>query len=137
MTATDKTRPIARKNVAKKKVARKQLPGALRWWPFLVGIFFTPGAVDAMNVTSLTSPTGAHAMAPWAFLVQSSFVPLPPTAQYHLVQFVLYGQFPAYGLLVMILQSKYSLLMCLAIVLFLHFLGYGLLTLVASAPASA
>jgi hypothetical protein len=119
-----------RKPVARKKI--KTLPGALRWWPFLVGIFLTPAAMQAMNATALSGPWGGRLVAPWALLLQSVNLHMSPIASDHVVQFAVYAQFPFYGLLMMVLQARHRILNSLMIIGAIHLAAFAILSAVAT-----
>lgn len=103
-TASTQRKPASRR---KKKRAAPNAPGWLHWWPLLLGIIVTPLTVRAAGVMALAGPDALRTLYPYVLLLQSHVLGLPGDLASTLSQWMMYLQFPLYGLLMsLILRSK-------------------------------
>jgi hypothetical protein len=121
-----KRRPTAIKSTRTK---RKSF-GWLDWWPVAAGIVIAPFAVRAVQIMTLTGPWGARAIVPWTFLLQGHSLHMPEAWADHLVEGVMYAQFPIYGLMAVLLHRKLRWSTTLAMIVALHVLGFAVLAAV-------
>ena len=92
-----------RNNRRKKK---KPLPGALIILaPLLLGILVTPFAVRGASVLALSGPSALRLLYPFVVLVQSHAQTFATSQEETLAQWVMYGQFPVYGLVWMLTRQ--------------------------------
>lgn len=110
--------------------SRKSSAGWVRWWPVFVGILIAPFAVRAMDYLTFMGPWYARALAPWTFLLQGRSLGLPAGWGDHVVEGVLYAQFPVYGLLLVLLHRRLRWLTSIGLLLALHLMAYGALFLI-------
>ncbi len=71
-------------------------------WPLLAGILVTPFAVRAASVLALNGPPALRLLYPYVIVAQSHIEQLAVYQEETLSQWVLYGQFPLYGVIWMI-----------------------------------
>jgi hypothetical protein len=120
-------RPPARK---RRSPARRSQPtrrkdfGWLEWWPVVVAIAITPFAVRFVYVLTLSGPWGPRFIMPWTFLLQGHSLHMQETWTDHLVEGVMYAQFPFYGLAAVLLHRQYRWSTTIAMILALHFVGF-------------
>jgi hypothetical protein len=94
-------KPAARR---KKKSAAS---GWLTWWPLLLGIAVTPLTVRAAGVMALAGPDALRTLYPYVLLLQNHMFGLPGELAGTLSQWMMYLQFPLYGLLMaLVLRAK-------------------------------
>ena len=103
--------------------------GLARWWPVLVGIVIAPFAVRAVDYLTFLGPWYARLVTPWAFLLQGRSLGLPTNWGDHVVEALMYLQFPLYGLFLVMLQKRLSFGTAFGLLLVLHGLAYGALFL--------
>jgi hypothetical protein len=89
----------SRKPVRRRKSKSSPRPTWLSLWPLLLGIIATPFAVRAASVLALTGPSALRVLYPFAVLVQAQAEHFSLEQADTLSQWILYGQFPLYGLL--------------------------------------
>lgn len=115
-----KRRPAARRA----KPSRRANYGWLQWWPVVLGIIIAPFAVRAVDILTLTGPWGARFLVPWTFLLHGHNFHLPEVWADHLIEGVMYAQFPFYGLIAMLLHRKFRWSTTVAILVALHLAGF-------------
>jgi hypothetical protein len=98
------------------------------WWPVLLGAIVTPFAVRTVEIMVLTGPWGARLLMPWTFLLAGHMFGMADMAN----RLLMYGQFPIYGALLVLLTRKLSWVTAIAIVIVLHLCGVGLVALAAN-----
>lgn len=85
---------------------KKTPPAAwLQFWPLLLALIATPFAVRAASVMALTGPSALRVLYPYVVLVEEQASHFSSEQADTLSQWILYGQFPLYGL-VWILFSR-------------------------------
>jgi hypothetical protein len=117
MATATKTSHKNRKPVAKKK------KGGGSWLagiPFLLGVVASPLAVRAASVLALSGPNALTLLFPFMEIVQSPMFKLPPMYAHPAAQWVMYLQFPLYGLLMTVLLRSRRFLAALGAAVFLH-----------------
>ena len=85
---------------------RRKKGAALGWlrvlWPLILGIVITPVAVYAASILAMRGPSALRLLYPFVLLVQGHSEQFATTQQETLAQWVMYGQFPFYGLVWML-----------------------------------
>jgi hypothetical protein len=102
----------------RKPVAKKKKSGGswLLWVPLLTGIVVAPLAIRAAGVLALSGPRALALLFPFVEIVRNPLLRLPGAA----AQWVMYLQFPLYGLFMGVLLRSRNLLTALGFVIFLH-----------------
>lgn len=96
-----------RKPAVRRKKKSAAAPGWLTWWPLLLGIIVTPLTVRAAGVMALAGPDALRTLYPYVLLLQNHLLGLPTELAGTLSQWMMYLQFPLYGLLMaLVLRSK-------------------------------
>ncbi len=108
--AAERPRPRSRKK------RKRKGPGVLAWWPLALALLLTPFAVRAASVLALSGPGALRLLFPFVVVVQA----LAPEGRDTLAAFVMWAQFPVYGLLVALLARKDRLLAGFSAVALLH-----------------
>ena len=92
--------PVATQRKRRKR-RRPSLPVSwLSWWPLLLALIVTPFAVRAASVLALSGPAALRLLYPCVVLVQAHApATLAPEQRDALAEWVMWAQFPAYGLL--------------------------------------
>ncbi|HEY0785724.1 MAG TPA: hypothetical protein VGD62_07610 [Acidobacteriaceae bacterium] len=111
---------------------RKQAPRPfwLQLWPLLLAIVATPFAVRAASVLALTGPSALRMLYPYVVLVHSQAQHFSPEQEDTLAQWLLYGQFPFYGLVWVLMTRFFSRSSGPLVALLLHVGGVGAAILV-------
>jgi heme/copper-type cytochrome/quinol oxidase subunit 2 len=124
--ATDSTKRKRRKPMAKKK-------NISSWWtaiPVVVGILLTPVAMRAADVLALSGPDALILLYPWVAIVKSPMLKVSADVTMQIAQWIMYFQFPVYGLIMMWLLRKGQSFGALIAVILVHSVGvtavYGL-----------
>jgi hypothetical protein len=86
-------RPAARRRKTKSR------PLWLQFWPVLLGIVATFFAVRAASVLALSGPTALRVLYPYLVVVQNLAEHFSSEQAERLSQWILYGQYPLYGVL--------------------------------------
>jgi hypothetical protein len=115
--STAQRKPAARRK--KKKVAA----GWLTWWPLLLGIAVTPLTVRAAGVMALAGPDALRTLYPYVLLLQNHALGLPGELAANLSQWMMYLQFPLYGLLMSLLLRAKGILAAVIAIAVLHFVA--------------
>jgi hypothetical protein len=115
--STAQRKPAARRK--KKKVAA----GWLTWWPLLLGIAVTPLTVRAAGVMALAGPDALRTLYPYVLLLQNHALGLPGELAANLSQWMMYLQFPLYGLLMSLLLRAKGILTAVIAIAVLHFVA--------------
>jgi hypothetical protein len=117
----------------KKRGARKTF--ARRWWialwPLLLGIAVTPFAVRAASVVALEGPKAFALLYPWFDVLRSRVLHSPADLVGRTYQYMLYLQFPLYGLVMTLTFRAGRHLRAIIIGLILHFTGLILVVVLA------
>ena len=125
--STAQRKPAARRK--KKKVAA----GWLTWWPLLLGIAVTPLTVRAAGVMALAGPDALRTLYPYVLLLQNHALGLPGELAANLSQWMMYLQFPLYGLLMSLLLRAKGILTAVIAIAVLHFVAVIMVTALAHA----
>ena len=114
--------PVAtRKRTSRKK--KKKAYAWLAWWPLLLAIVATPFAVRSASVLALTGPAALRLLYPYVVLLQSHVHGLSSEQADTLSQWAMYGQFPVYGLVWVLVARLRGAFAGLISVLVLHGAG--------------
>ncbi len=117
----------------KKRGARKSL--ARGWWkalwPVLIGIAITPFTVRLAGVLALEGPKAFALLYPWFDVLRSRVLHSPADLVGHAYQYMLYLQFPLYGLLMTLTFRAGRHLRAIIIGLSVHFTGLILVIVLA------
>jgi hypothetical protein len=108
-------KPAARR---KKKSASA---GWLTWWPLLLGIAVTPLTVRAAGVMALAGPDALRTLYPYVLLLENHALGLPGELAGDLSQWMMYLQFPLYGLLMTLVLRAKGLLTAVITTAVVHF----------------
>jgi len=118
----------------KKRAGRKKSSGRGGWkslWPLIVCCAVTPFAVRAASILALEGPKAFALLYPWVVVIRSPAFHLPPDLVSTLSQWVLYAQFPLYGLLMTLTFRANKHLRAFIIGLVTHFSGLFAVVLLA------
>jgi hypothetical protein len=125
--AADLSKGKRRKSMAKK---RKSSASRLAWLPIVIGIAVTPMTIRAASVMALSGPGALTAFYPWVQIVRNPLLSVPGEIADPVGQWLMYLQFPLYGLLMTRTWYAKRFLFALSVVFFLHaggiFLAYML-----------
>jgi hypothetical protein len=128
-SATVKQRNAARVKPRKKSTGKKSAsPGWKRFWPLAVCLLITPFAIRSATVLALEGPKAFALLYPWVDVVRSAALHVPEELLETLTQWIIYLQFPVYGLVMTLTFRADKHLRAFIIGLLLHF--GGLLTVV-------
>lgn len=94
------------------------------WWPLVIGIAVTPVALRAASVMALSGPDALTLLYPWVQVLKSSLFRVEAGLSDSIAQWVMYLQFPLYGLLLMRLRRK-GFMVAMGAVALLHVVGIG------------
>lgn len=119
----------------KRNAAKAGRGGWTSLWPLLLCIAITPFAVHFASILALEGPKAFALLYPWVEVVRSPALHLPPDSLDALSQWIIYLQFPAYGLLMTLTFRARRHLRAFIIGLAAHF--SGLLAVVVLAWVSA
>ena len=120
----------ARKPAPRKKKKRGS-PGFWKWWPVLLGIAVTPLTVRAAGVMALSGPLPLRLLYPFVLLLESHALGLPTELAGNLSQWMMYLQFPIYGLVMMLTLRSKGIVAALMSVAVVHFAAVLVLFLMA------
>lgn len=108
------------------KRRRKSGPGWSAWVPFLFALAMTPVALRAASVLALSGGGGLLLLFPFVQIVQNPVLRISEAISDPVAQWIMYLQFPVYGLLMArILRSK-GLWIALNVIVLIHGAGIGL-----------
>ena len=114
------------------KKKKKAQSGLARWWPLLAGAAVTPFAVKTAEILPLTGADGLmklRLLYPFAMLLREHALSFSEGNSETLSQFMLYAQFPLYGLVAMLSIKWKPWSVALAQIAGIHFAGFGVLWL--------
>jgi hypothetical protein len=97
----------------------------LLWSPFVLGVLATPVALHAAGMLALSGPDGLAMLYPFAAIVNSSMLKVPADLADLVSQWLMYLQFPLYGLLLGRLARSWSWFSAAGVVVLLHLIGVG------------
>lgn len=118
----------------KKRGAAKSFVHSGWWkslWPVLVGIAITPFTVRLASVLALEGPKAFALLYPWFDVLRSRVLHSPADLVGHAYEYMLYLQFPLYGVLMTLTFRAGRNLRALIIGLSLHFTGLLLVVVLA------
>ncbi|MGB7190719.1 MAG: hypothetical protein WBD10_11315 [Acidobacteriaceae bacterium] len=101
------------------------------WIPLALGIVMTPVALRAASILALSGTGGLMLLYPFVQIVQNPALQVPGAFADSLAQWIMYLQFPLYGLLMARIIKSKGLWIALNVVVFLHAAGVGLAYLLA------
>jgi hypothetical protein len=102
------------------------------WWPLIVGAAVTPLAVKTAEILPLMGTSGLEKLRllfPFAMMLREHALGLPETLRDDLAQWMLYSQFPLYGLYAMVAMRWKSWPGVLLRVAIVHFVAFGVVWL--------
>lgn len=94
----------------------------MSWWPFLLGLVATPIAVHFASVMALAGPDALMTFYPYVLLLQSHLPGLTGNTAL-LSQWMMYLQFPLYGLIMTVVLKQKGFLAALGTVIVVHLVG--------------
>lgn len=118
----------------KKRADRKKSSARGGWksvWPLIVCCAVTPFAVRAASILALEGPKAFALLYPWVVVIRSQALHLSPDLVSTLSQWVLFAQFPIYGLLMTLTFRPDRHLRAFIIGLVAHFTGLFAVVLLA------
>ncbi len=101
------------------------------FWPLLIGIILTPFTVRLAGVLALEGPKAFALLYPWFDVLRSRVLHSPADLVGHSYEYMLYLQFPLYGLLMTFTFRAGRHLRALIIGLLAHFTGLLLVIILA------
>jgi hypothetical protein len=118
---------MARSTPRARTTRRKQKspPFWIQFWPLLLGIVITPFAVRGASVLALNGPSALRMLYPYVVLAQGHSEHFASSQEEIISQWVMYGQFPLYGIVWMLAQRMARAAGGPLSVLLLHCLGVG------------
>jgi hypothetical protein len=124
-SATAKKRDAARAKPKRKSSGKKSAgrPGWVRFWPLAVCLLITPLAIRSATLLALEGPKAFALLYPWVDVVRSTALHVPEEWLENLTQWIIYGQFPVYGLVMTLTFRADKHLRAFIIGLLLHFGG--------------
>jgi hypothetical protein len=108
----------------RKRGSRKSVRGG--WTavvPLLIGLLITPFALRAASILALEGPKAFALLYPWVEVLRSRALHLPVDLVGTASEWMMYLQFPLYGLVVMLTWRERRYLRAFIIGLILHFSG--------------
>lgn len=108
----------------RKRGARKSVRGG--WTalvPLLVGILITPFALRSASIVALAGPKAFALLYPWVEVLRSRALHLPAATVGTASEWMMYLQFPLYGLVAMLTWRAGRYLRAFITALILHFSG--------------
>ena len=102
----------------------------LTWLFVVVGIAATPIAIHAASISVLSGPSGLALIYPFVVIVKSPVLRIPYQLSGPAGQYLMYLQYPLYGLLMGALVRSRGLFVAFGALVFLHgVVGMGLASL--------
>lgn len=111
-------------------MAKKKRVSWLRWFPVVLGIVMTPIALRAASVLALSGPDGLILLYPCVQILKNPLFGIDAALSDSIAQWMMYLQFPLYGLL-MVWLGKRGLGASVGAVALLHAIGIGAAILLA------
>ena len=109
---------------------RKKIGGWINFAPIVVGLLVTPVALRSAGVLALSGQGALTVLYPWAELLRSPLFAISAGIVDSFGQWVMYLQFPIYGLVMTWILRKRSFGAALMVVVIFHAMGaaavYGL-----------
>jgi hypothetical protein len=105
--------------------AKRDYVTGLQWGVFILSVLATPIAIHAVNVLALSGPSGPTMLYPFMQIVKSPCMSVPADLASTATQWIMYLQFPLYGVLVAKLIRPVGLWVGLGAAALLHCLGIG------------
>ncbi len=93
----------------------------LSWWPLVLALLATPLAVRAASVLALSGPKALQLLYPFVALVRNT-----STLRVIPAEWVLWAQFPAYGVLAVLIGRRQGVPAGIFTVLLLHLAAAGI-----------
>ncbi len=100
-------------------------------WPVLIGIIITPFAVRLASILALEGPKAFALLYPWVDVLRSRVLHSPADLVGHAWEYMMYLQFPLYGLLMTLTFRAGRHLRAIIIGLSVHFVGLLLVIVLA------
>lgn len=107
------------------KSKRDSLTG-LHWGVVILSILATPVAIHAASILALSGPSGLTMLYPFVQIVRSPGMRVPADLANTTAQWIMYLQFPLYGLLAAKLMRPLGAAIGLGAVAMLHCVGIGI-----------
>jgi hypothetical protein len=92
-------------------------------WPLVVCLIITPFAVRAASILALEGPKAFALVYPWVEVARSPALHVPPEWVDGLSQWIIYLQYPVYGLLMTLTYRDDKRLRAFIVGLIAHFAG--------------
>lgn len=105
---------------------RKSGPGWAAWIPFLLALAMTPAALRAASVLALSGGGGLLLLFPFVQIVQNPILRISEVFSAPVAQWVMYLQFPVYGLLMARIIRSNGFWIALNVIVLIHGAGIGL-----------
>ena len=106
-------------------------PNWAAWIPFVLGIVMTPVALRAASILALSGTGGLMLLYPFVQIVQNPVLHGAGGLADPLAQWIMYLQFPVYGLLMARITKSKGFWVALNVVVAIHGAGIGLAYLLA------
>ncbi|HLJ79611.1 MAG TPA: hypothetical protein VKT75_19495 [Acidobacteriaceae bacterium] len=126
-----KQRSSAGAKPRKKRASRTGWGGWKALVPFLVCCALTPFAVQAASILALEGPKAFALLYPWVEVVRSPALHVAPASLETVSQWIMYLQFPVYGLLMALTFRAGRYLRAFTVGLLAHFSGLLLVVVLA------
>jgi hypothetical protein len=130
VVAADSLKGKRRKPMAK---GRTDSVTGLQWAVFLLGILVTPIAIHAASVMALSGPEGPTLLYPFVQIVKAPAMKVPADLANSVSQWIMYLQFPLYGLLAARLLRLLGVAVGVGAAALLHCIGIGIVYLLTQA----
>src|SRR6185437_2236268 len=101
------------------------------WLPLVLGILLTPFALRAASILALSCVGGLMLLYPFVQIVQNPTLHFPGAFADPLAQWIMYLQFPIYGLLMTRTIKSKGFWIALNMVVLIHAVGIGVAYLLA------
>ena len=99
---------------------RKSSASRLAWLPIVIGLAVTPMAIRAASVMALSGTGALTVFYPWVQIVRNPLLEVPGEIADLVGQWLMYLQFPLYGLLMTRIWYAKRFSFALSVVFFLH-----------------
>lgn len=100
--------------------------GWIAFWPLLLCLAITPFAVRSASILALAGPRAFALLYPWVEVVRSPALHIPSAAVGPLSQYLIFLQFPLYGLLMTLLYKADKPQRTVILAVLMHFGGLAL-----------
>ena len=95
------------------------------WLPLVLGIAMTPVALRAASILALSGTGGLMLLYPFVQIIQNPALHFPGGFADPVAQWIMYLQFPLYGLLMTRIIKSKGFWIALNVVVFIHAAGIG------------